>query len=83
MAATRPFPAPQSLPSLVGRPAGLTRRLRRGVRRALRAAVAVLAEHERLARERRRLAELDDRQLRDIGLTRHEAAREARRHFWD
>ncbi|MBA2778473.1 DUF1127 domain-containing protein [Halomonas kenyensis] len=36
-----------------------------------------------LRRERSQLLELSDHQLRDIGLTRHEAAREARRHFWD
>ncbi|MCE9680906.1 DUF1127 domain-containing protein [Halomonas alkalisoli] len=36
-----------------------------------------------LRRERNQLLELNDHQLRDIGLTRHEAARESRRHFWD
>ncbi|MCC5884153.1 MAG: DUF1127 domain-containing protein [Halomonas sp.] len=36
-----------------------------------------------LRRERNQLLELSDHQLRDIGLTRHEAARESRRHFWD
>lgn len=36
-----------------------------------------------LRRERSQLLELSDHQLRDIGLTRYEAARESRRHFWD
>ncbi|MGR4067329.1 DUF1127 domain-containing protein [Billgrantia sp. C5P2] len=36
-----------------------------------------------LRRERAQLHELSDRQLRDIGLTRQQATREARRHFWD
>ena len=37
----------------------------------------------RIARQRRRLARLDDRALADIGLTRHEALTEAHRPFWD
>jgi len=36
-----------------------------------------------LARQRRHLAELDDAILRDIGLTRDQALREARRPRWD
>lgn len=36
-----------------------------------------------LRRERNQLLELSDHQLRDIGLTRRDAAREARRHLWD
>lgn len=35
------------------------------------------------ARQRRRLAELDDALLRDIGLTRQDALAEARRPVWD
>ncbi|PTW51364.1 MULTISPECIES: DUF1127 domain-containing protein [Rhodovulum] len=35
------------------------------------------------ARQRRQLIELDDRQLRDIGLTAEEARAEARRPVWD
>jgi uncharacterized protein YjiS (DUF1127 family) len=34
-------------------------------------------------RHRRVLAEMDDRMLSDIGLTREEALAEARRPFWD
>lgn len=36
-----------------------------------------------LARERRQLARLDDTALSDLGLTRWQAEREARRPFWD
>lgn len=36
-----------------------------------------------LARQRRALADLDDAQLRDIGLTRDQAHREAERPAWD
>lgn len=34
-------------------------------------------------RQRRALSRLDDRLLRDIGVTRAEAAREAAKPFWD
>lgn len=37
----------------------------------------------RVATERRRLLELDERTLRDIGLTPDDAVREASRPFWD
>lgn len=36
-----------------------------------------------VARERRALAALNDRELRDIGVTRDAAAREAARPYWD
>lgn len=36
-----------------------------------------------IKKERRELAELDDRQLRDIGISREDAAREAARKFDD
>ncbi len=36
-----------------------------------------------LARERRLLAQLDDRALHDIGLSRADADEESRRPFWD
>ncbi len=42
-----------------------------------------VGEWMRVARERRRLAELDERQLRDIGIDPATAAREAGRPFWD
>lgn len=42
-----------------------------------------LAAAYRIARQRRELAELDDRLLHDIGITRSEAHNEAARSFWD
>ncbi|MEL7253775.1 MAG: DUF1127 domain-containing protein [Pseudomonadota bacterium] len=36
-----------------------------------------------LYRQRRALARLDAHALRDVGLTSHEADREAQRGFWD
>ncbi len=36
-----------------------------------------------VARQRRALAELDDHQLADIGISREDAEREANRAFWD
>ena len=42
-----------------------------------------LAAWRRVASERRRLLELDGHLLKDIGLTREEAHREASRPFWD
>ncbi|MES9871064.1 MAG: DUF1127 domain-containing protein [Sedimenticola sp.] len=36
-----------------------------------------------LTRQRRQLAQLSDDQLRDIGISRSDAQREARRPFWD
>jgi len=50
---------------------------RRGV--ALHAWIAAAAERQRT---RRALAALDDRALRDVGLTRAQADAEARRPFW-
>jgi uncharacterized protein YjiS (DUF1127 family) len=44
-------------------------------------AVAILLWMERV-RERRALAELDDRLLRDIGLTRADVWQEIRKPFW-
>lgn len=41
------------------------------------------ARAARCSRTRRRLGGLTDEQLRDVGLTRTEAAREAARPFWD
>jgi len=45
-------------------------------------ALSLLQWHE-LAQQRRRLLALDDRMLKDIGLTRAEACREGARPFWD
>jgi uncharacterized protein YjiS (DUF1127 family) len=43
---------------------------------------ALLRWHE-LAHQRRRLLALDDRMLKDIGITRADATREGSRPFWD
>ncbi|MGI9405553.1 MAG: DUF1127 domain-containing protein [Hyphomicrobiaceae bacterium] len=49
--------------------------------------LARLATHFNLLaqinRERRDLQKLDDRQLRDVGITREDANREASRPYWD
>lgn len=42
-----------------------------------------LAKWIRVARERRQLAGLNERQLRDIGVDAENAAAEAARPFWD
>jgi uncharacterized protein YjiS (DUF1127 family) len=42
-----------------------------------------MAHWWRIRRERRQLLELTDHMLRDVGLTRAEARREAARPFWD
>jgi uncharacterized protein YjiS (DUF1127 family) len=50
---------------------------------AARRLVQALLEWRELARQRRRLLALDDRMLKDIGLSRADAVREAARPFWD
>ena len=75
--------ATQPLPSLAGRPGARAARLSDRAFAALHGLLARLAERDRQARARHRLGELDDRLLRDIGLTRAEATHEARRRFWD
>lgn len=52
----------------------------------LKAAVSLgfaLLRWRELARQRRRLRSLDDRMLKDIGITRADAMREGTRPFWD
>jgi uncharacterized protein YjiS (DUF1127 family) len=41
-----------------------------------------LGEWRRRSRDRQALATMSDRSLRDIGLTRYDAAREANKPFW-
>jgi uncharacterized protein YjiS (DUF1127 family) len=45
-------------------------------------AVALIAQWQRRARERKLLLAFDDRLLRDIGLTPVDAARECAKPFW-
>lgn len=45
--------------------------------------VAHLGTLRAIARQRRELASMDDHMLRDIGLSRDEAEREASRSLWD
>ena len=42
-----------------------------------------LGEWRERARSRRLLQQLDDRMLRDVGLSRADVARECAKHFWD
>jgi uncharacterized protein YjiS (DUF1127 family) len=53
---------------------------------SLRRALAQMAGHYgawiSISRERSALANLDDRLLHDVGLTRYDAAREAAKPFW-
>ena len=44
---------------------------------------ARLMARQTVARERHQLLELDEHQLRDIGITRYDAVREANRPSWD
>lgn len=45
-------------------------------------AIATLGRWLERSAQRRALSELDDHRLRDIGITRQAAGREARRPFW-
>lgn len=48
----------------------------------MRGLLAMLLTLYQRARQRRALAELDDRLLADIGLSREQTEREARKPFW-
>jgi uncharacterized protein YjiS (DUF1127 family) len=48
----------------------------------LRRALALLNTWRRRLRDRRALALMDDRSLRDLGLTRYDAFYETRKPFW-
>jgi uncharacterized protein YjiS (DUF1127 family) len=66
----RPYPGRR------GRP------VQRLIRRVDRA-ITTLLRWQELARQRRALLGLDDHMLKDIGLSRADALREAERPFWD
>jgi uncharacterized protein YjiS (DUF1127 family) len=51
--------------------------------RAVQRMVVTLLRWQELVHERQALMALDDRLLKDIGLSRADAVREARRSFWD
>ena len=52
------------------------------IRGLARRIVSHVTRWRRLANERRLLGSMDDRMLRDIGITRVEAERESRKPFW-
>jgi uncharacterized protein YjiS (DUF1127 family) len=56
--------------------------LRRVARRALAAGIERLLLWHELARQRRQLEMMDDRMLKDIGLTRADVESEAQKPFW-
>ncbi len=56
---------------------------RPGLRDRLARLLRTLGNWRSLRRQRAHLAELDDHILRDIGLTRDDALREAQRPVWD
>jgi uncharacterized protein YjiS (DUF1127 family) len=64
-------------------PAARASRRDRGLQKFALAAVARLLRWHELARQRRALLTLDDRMLKDIGITRAAAEREASRPFWN
>ncbi len=55
---------------------------RSGLRRMLNALAGRIGIWASRSRQRRALSELDDRLLRDIGVTPHSAAQEAGKPFW-
>jgi uncharacterized protein YjiS (DUF1127 family) len=63
-------------------PAARASRRDRGLQKFATVAVTRLLRWHELARQRRALLTLDDRMLKDIGLTRADAEREAGRPFW-
>jgi uncharacterized protein YjiS (DUF1127 family) len=67
-----------TVPEAIGAPLSAQRTI---FARLADAAVAIVLSMERV-RQRRALAELDDRLLRDIGLTRADAWHEIRKPFW-
>jgi uncharacterized protein YjiS (DUF1127 family) len=58
------------------------RTLRASLRQGLKRILAVLHQWRRISRDRAELANLDDRMLRDIGVTRVDVWREINKPFW-
>ena len=58
------------------------RPLRASLRQGLKRVLAVLHQWRRISRDRAELARLDDRMLRDIGVTRVDVWREINKPFW-
>ena len=58
------------------------REVTRTIQRLAANVFTTLFEWQERARQRRRLSELDDRMLKDIGLTRTDVAREVEKPFW-
>ena len=58
------------------------RAVRQPMRKVLHRIVATLREWRQRSRERAQLAALDDRMLRDIGVTRCDVWREINKPFW-
>lgn len=58
------------------------REFTRSLQRLTVSAFATLREWEERMRQRRRLSELDDRMLTDIGLTRADVSHEVKKPFW-
>jgi uncharacterized protein YjiS (DUF1127 family) len=69
--------------ALEGAAAGRAARALPRLRAGLSSLVLRLLRWQELARERRALAAMDDHMLKDIGLSRADARREAGRPFWD
>jgi uncharacterized protein YjiS (DUF1127 family) len=71
-----------SIPAAETQRAERAARSRTGVGRLLALCVEYVASWYRTRRDRRRLARLDDRMLRDIGLDRNTADRDSTASFW-
>jgi uncharacterized protein YjiS (DUF1127 family) len=54
----------------------------RAIGRALRSILSRLAEWRERSEQRTHLASMNDRMLKDIGVSRSDAVREARKPFW-
>ena len=66
----------------IGPPPSLRRAWHHGLIEAMPRAFATLSEWRRRSRDRAELAALDDRALRDIGVSRADVWREINKPFW-